>query len=234
MTAVSIATLIIVLVSLIFIDWPGKDDVDNLGDTIDENFANLTQKVDSLEEEIALLRQQQLESSDKLIETTLSLKPEKNNLRLGFFFVDGTTKDKVEDLCNNYNVQKCLTDSTIEEVFPNGSYSLARAVVNNADDVVQGPLTFLLDCTPLLDSKVAFFRAMVQNPANVLSYSSTLGNVWSIKIEEIPPYGAVQIDFPYQVEAGESSICRVQYYSETSHSYAEEWSIKNFEISKAS
>ena len=179
-----------------------------------------------------MLRQQERESSDRLIETTLSLKPEKNNLRLGFFFVDGTTKDKVEDLCNNYNIQDCLNDSEIERFFYNGSYSLARAVVNNADDVVQGPITFLLDCAPLTTSKVVFFRAMVQNPAKVIGHSSVFGNIWNIKIEEIPPYGAVQIDFPYQVEAGKSSVCYVQYYSETRNNYKEKWNITNFDISK--
>jgi len=229
---VSILTLIIVGTTFIFIDLPARDDVDDLGDKLDENFMNLSQKVGSLEKEIALFRQQEKESSDKFIETTLSLKPEKNNLRLGFFFVGITTKNKVEDLCNNYNIQTCILDSTIEEYFPDGSYSLARVVVSNADEIVQGPITFLLDCSPLLNSKVSFFRAMVQNPAIVLSSSSTFGNVWKIRVEEIPPYGTIQIDFPYQVKAGESSICSVQYYSETSHSYREKWNVKNFDIIK--
>jgi hypothetical protein len=209
---VSLCVLAFVVLTFVFVDWPSRNDAENLKNEVHNLSDTFSNEIDSIRGDIDEIKTQNEDYSNELINATKSLAKEKTNLELNFVYESNISTDDINFLCGLSFVD-CIKSKEIEDYggIGNGTYSYARIEILNPEKVIQKEVRLSLNCGQ--DS--IFLRGLTYPPTIVEDFSSIAGFRWEIRFNEVSPEDKIVINFPYVLYKG-NGTCNIDYYSETS------------------
>lgn len=233
---ISVILLLGMIATFIIIDFPSRNDTNEMKDLIKAEVSNLSEtfsnETESLREEIRILKEQNEEDLSQIITNTQYLIPKKDELSLSFLYAGNKSLSQIDEDCN-LSLFECLKVKEVEESrFLNKTYSLVQIAIENKENVAQKNIHLSLDCS----RDTILFMGISRQYPKVKEYHSNFGIQWDIIFDELPPKmnaDWIIVSFPYIID-NEGKSCSIAVYSDTSKTYYQDYKIYSNKIESIS